>query len=94
MVRGRRPPRRRRGGDDTENKGPQAPDSVEVEGVIKQSMSNGFYQVEIPGGHLVLARLAGKMSKGHIRVLPMDKVRVQMSVYDLSRGRIVWRYRE
>jgi len=57
-------------------------------------MSNGFYKVEIAGGHDVLARLAGKMTKGHIRVQVMDKVRVQMSVYDLTRGRIVWRFRD
>jgi len=69
-------------------------DAVEVDGVIASSLSNGFYNVEIPGGHTVLARLAGKMSKGHIRVQVMDKVRVQMSVYDLTRGRIVWRFRD
>ena len=62
--------------------------------MITSSMSNGFYNVEIAGGHNVLARLAGKMSKGHIRVQVMDKVRVQMSVYDLTRGRIVWRFRD
>jgi translation initiation factor IF-1 len=65
-----------------------------MDGVIRESMSNGFYRVEVANGHLVLARLAGKMTKGHIRVQPLDKVRVQMSVYDLTRGRIVWRFRE
>ncbi len=65
-----------------------------MDGVIRESMSNGFYRVEVANGHLVLARLAGKMTKGHIRVQPPDKVRVQMSVYDLTRGRIVWRFRE
>lgn len=69
-------------------------DAIEVDGVIKDAMSNGFYNVEIANGHMVLARLAGKMTQGHIRVQPMDKVKVQLSVYDLSRGRIVWRFRE
>jgi len=69
-------------------------DAVEVDGVITNSLSNGFYNVEIAGGHTVLARLAGKMTKGHIRVQVLDKVRVQMSVYDLTRGRIVWRFRD
>jgi translation initiation factor IF-1 len=91
MQRGRRPPTRRR--EPREQKETEA-DSVEVDGVISSSMSNGFYDVEIAGGHHVLSRLAGKMSKGHIRVQVMDKVRVQMSVYDLTRGRIVWRFRD
>ena len=69
-------------------------DAIEVDGVIKEAMSNGFYAVEIANGHTVLARLAGKMTQGHIRVQTMDKVRVQLSVYDLTRGRIVWRFRD
>ncbi|MHB8620057.1 MAG: translation initiation factor IF-1 [Chloroflexota bacterium] len=67
---------------------------MEVDGVIKEAMSNGFYGVDIGNGHTVLARLAGKMTQGHIRVQTMDKVKVQLSVYDLTRGRIVWRFRE
>lgn len=94
MQRGRPAPRRRRSYDTTKERGADLKDAVEVDGVITNSLSNGFYNVEIAGGHTVLARLAGKMSKGHIRVQVMDKVRVQMSVYDLSRGRIVWRFRE
>ena len=92
MQRGRRPPKRRR--TDATATRPTNQDAVEADGVITTSLSNGFYEVEIQGGHTVLARLAGKMSRGHIRVQPLDKVRVQMSVYDLSRGRIVWRFRE
>jgi translation initiation factor IF-1 len=91
MQRGRRPPRRREEGAGART---ASQDSVEADGVITSSLSNGFYEVEIAGGHKVLARLAGKMSRGHIRVQPLDKVRVQMSVYDLSRGRIVWRFRD
>ena len=94
MQRGRRPPRRRRQNDDGATARTATQDSVEADGVITTSLSNGFYEVEITGGHKVLARLAGKMSRGHIRVQPLDKVRVQMSVYDLSRGRIVWRFRD
>ncbi|HLQ33414.1 MAG TPA: translation initiation factor IF-1 [Chloroflexota bacterium] len=91
MQRGRRPARR---APRPEGPKPQKDDAVEMDGVIRESMSNGFYRVEVANGHLVLARLAGKMTKGHIRVQPLDKVRVQMSVYDLTRGRIVWRFRE
>ena len=93
VQRGRRPPTRRRRNEDTDGKS-DLKDAVEVDGVIAESLSNGFYKVEIAGGHSVLARLAGKMTKGHIRVQVLDKVRVQMSVYDLTRGRIVWRFRD
>ena len=93
VQRTRRPPSRRRRVSDDSDKN-ELKDAVEVDGVISESLSNGFYKVEIAGGHSVLARLAGKMTKGHIRVQVMDKVRVQMSVYDLTRGRIVWRFRD
>jgi translation initiation factor IF-1 len=93
VQRGRRPPSRRRQRTTTEEKA-DLKDAVEMDGVITSSLSNGFYNVEIAGGHTVLARLAGKMTKGHIRVQVLDKVRVQMSVYDLTRGRIVWRFRD
>ncbi len=93
MHRGSRPPTRRRRVAEVSDKN-DLKDAVEVDGVITESLSNGFYNVEIAGGHKVLARLAGKMTKGHIRVQVMDKVRVQMSVYDLTRGRIVWRFRD
>lgn len=93
MQRGRRPPTRRRARTADDGKS-DLKDAVEVDGVITDSLSNGFYNVEIAGGHHVLARLAGKMTKGHIRVQVLDKVRVQMSVYDLTRGRIVWRFRD
>ncbi len=93
MQRGRRPPTKRRRVTEDSDKS-DLKDAVEVDGVISESLSNGFYNVEIAGGHKVLARLAGKMTKGHIRVQVMDKVRVQMSVYDLTRGRIVWRFRD
>ena len=92
MHRGR--PVRRRRQPTLDGSKPQKDDAVEMDGVIREAMSNGFYKVEVANGHLVLARLAGKMTKGHIRVQPLDKVRVQMSVYDLTRGRIVWRFRE
>jgi len=93
MVRGRQLPRRRQV-KPSDGAKPQKDDAVEMDGVIREAMSNGFYKVEVANGYMVLARLAGKMTKGHIRVQPLDKVRVQMSVYDLTRGRIVWRFRE
>jgi translation initiation factor IF-1 len=94
VQRGSRPHTRRRRNTHSDDDKTDLKDAVEVDGVIASSLSNGFYNVEIAGGHTVLARLAGKMSKGHIRVQVMDKVRVQMSVYDPTRGRIVWRFRE
>ena len=64
---------------------------IRVEGVVKESLPNAMFRVEIQGGHKVLARVCGKMRVHFIRILPGDTVSVEMSPYDLSRGRIVHR---
>lgn len=64
---------------------------IEVEGVIKEALPNAMFRVELENGHLVLAHIAGKMRVHFIRLLPGDKVRVELSPYDLTRGRITYR---
>jgi translation initiation factor IF-1 len=66
-------------------------ESIRVEGIVKESLPNAMFRVEIEGGHVVLAHVSGKMRMHFIRILPGDKVTVEMSPYDLSRGRIVYR---
>ena len=66
-------------------------DMIELEGVVVEAMPNAMFQVEIPGGHKILAHISGKLRMNFIRILPGDKVTVEMSPYDLSKGRITWR---
>ena len=66
-------------------------DMIELEGVVVEAMPNAMFQVEIPGGHKILAHLSGKLRMNYIRILPGDKVTVEMSPYDLTKGRITWR---
>ncbi|ABR50526.1 translation initiation factor IF-1 [Alkaliphilus metalliredigens QYMF] len=66
-------------------------DVIEVEGVIKEALPNATFQVELENGHVVLAHLSGKLRMHFIRILPGDKVTVELSPYDLTRGRITWR---
>mgnify|MGYP002514020556 FL=1 len=66
-------------------------DVIEVEGIVKEALPNATFKVEIPGGHVILAHISGKLRMNFIRILPGDKVTVQMSPYDLTRGRITWR---
>lgn len=68
-------------------------EGVEVEGVITEALSNGNFTVELDGGQTVLAHIGGKMRKNYIRVLPGDRVTVELSPYDLTRGRITFRHR-
>lgn len=64
---------------------------IEVEGKVIESYPNAMFQVELPNGHRILAHISGKLRMNFIRVLPGDKVTVEMSPYDLTRGRITWR---
>ena len=64
---------------------------IEVEGVVVESLPNTTYQVDIGNGHTILAHISGKLRMNFIRILPGDKVTVEMSPYDLTRGRITWR---
>ncbi len=66
---------------------------IEVEGTVIECLPNTTFKVEIEGGHVVLAHLSGKMRINFIRILPGDRVKVALSPYDLTRGRIVYRYR-
>ena len=71
----------------------QKEEALEVEGTVVQALANTRFRVEIEGGHLVLAHVAGKMRKHFIRIVPGDKVRVELSPYDLTKGRITYRER-
>ena len=66
-------------------------DMIELEGTVVEAMPNAMFKVEIQGGHQILAHIAGKLRMNFIRILPGDKVTVEMSPYDLSKGRITWR---
>ena len=66
-------------------------DMIELEGVVVEAMPNAMFKVEIQGGHILLAHISGKLRMNFIRILPGDKVTVEMSPYDLSKGRITWR---
>ena len=66
-------------------------DVIEVEGTVIEPLPNAMFNVELENGHTVLAHISGKMRMHYIRILPGDKVTVQISPYDLSRGRIVYR---
>lgn len=71
----------------------QKEEALEVEGVVTQALANTRFRVEIEGGHLVTAHIAGKMRKHFIRIVPGDRVRVELSPYDLTKGRITYRER-
>ena len=66
-------------------------DAIEVEGTVIESFPNAMFQVELENGHRVLAHISGKLRMNFIRILPGDKVTIELSPYDLSRGRITWR---
>ena len=66
-------------------------EAIEVEAVVVEPLPNAMFRVEMENGHRVLAHVSGKMRKHFIRILPGDKVKVELSPYDLSRGRIVYR---
>jgi translation initiation factor IF-1 len=66
---------------------------IEIEGVITEALPNAMFRVELSNGHKVLATISGKMRQNYIRIIPEDRVVVELSPYDLTRGRIVYRYR-
>lgn len=66
-------------------------DVIELEGVVVEALPNAMFQVELPNGHKVLAHISGKLRMNFIRILPGDKVTIEMSPYDLTRARITWR---
>ena len=66
-------------------------DVIEIEGTVKEALPNAMFQVELNNGHMILAHISGKLRMNFIRILPGDKVTLEMSPYDLTRGRITWR---
>ena len=68
-------------------------DAIEVEGVVKEPLPNAMFKGELPNGHQVLAHISGKIRLHFIKVLPGDRVLVELSPYDLTRGRITYRFR-
>ncbi|EFM26133.1 MULTISPECIES: translation initiation factor IF-1 [Peptoniphilus] len=66
-------------------------DVIEVEGVVVEALPNTNFKVELENGHIILAHISGKLRMNYIRILPGDKVTVELSPYDLTRGRITWR---
>ncbi len=66
-------------------------DAIEIEGKVIEKLPNTTFKVELPNGMVVLAHLSGKLRMNFIRILPGDKVTIEMSPYDLTKGRIVWR---
>lgn len=66
-------------------------DVIELEGTVLESLPNAMFQVDIGNGHTVLAHISGKLRMNFIRIFPGDKVTLQISPYDLTRGRIIWR---
>ncbi len=68
-------------------------DSIEVDGTITEALSNAMFRVTLESGHQIIAHISGKMRMHYIKILPGDKVRVEMSPYDLTKGRISFRYK-
>lgn len=66
-------------------------DVIEIEGKVLEALPNAQFKVELPNGHVILAHISGKLRMNFIRILPGDKVTVEMSPYDLQKGRITWR---
>ena len=68
-------------------------DSIEVDGTITEALSNAMFRVQLESGHVITAHISGKMRMHYIRILPGDRVKVEMSTYDLTKGRISFRYK-
>ncbi|MBP3495568.1 MAG: translation initiation factor IF-1 [Clostridia bacterium] len=64
---------------------------VEFEGIVTEALPNATFKVKLPNGHIITAHISGKLRLNYIKILPGDKVTVEVSVYDLSKGRITWR---
>ncbi|GAB1397739.1 MAG TPA: translation initiation factor IF-1 [Saprospiraceae bacterium] len=68
-------------------------DLIQQDGIIEEALSNAMFRVRLENNHTILATISGKMRMNYIRILPGDKVAIEMSPYDLSRGRIIYRYK-
>ena len=67
--------------------------SIEQDGTITEALSNAMFKVELENGHEIIAHISGKMRMNYIKILPGDKVKIEMSPYDLTKGRITYRYK-
>jgi translation initiation factor IF-1 len=67
--------------------------SIEQDGTIREALSNAMFRVELENGHEIIAHISGKMRMNYIKILPGDKVKLEMSPYDLTKGRITYRYK-
>ena len=67
--------------------------AIEQDGTIREALSNAMFRVELENGHEIIAHISGKMRMNYIKILPGDKVKVEMSPYDLTKGRITYRYK-
>lgn len=68
-------------------------DIVRIDGIVQETLPNAMFKIEIEGGHVILGHVSGRMRMNYIRILPGDKVALELSPYDLTRGRIVRRYK-
>ena len=69
-------------------------ENIEVDGVVLETLPNAMFRVELENGHKILAHISGKMRMNYIKILPNDKVKLELSPYDLTRGRITYRYKD
>jgi translation initiation factor IF-1 len=67
--------------------------NIEVDGIIREALSNAMFRVELENGHIVTAHISGKLRMNYIKILPGDKVKMEMSPYDLTKARIILRYK-
>ena len=72
---------------------PKPTGGIQLEGTVLECLRDAKFRVELPNGHIVLAHISGKIRKNYIKILPFDRVLVELSQYDLTRGRILFRYR-
>jgi len=72
---------------------PKPTDGIQLEGTVLECLRDAKFRVELANGHIVLAHISGKIRKNYIKILPFDRVLVELSQYDLTRGRILFRYR-
>lgn len=74
------------------SKGTSDKQVIELDGIVAEALPNATFRVTIEGGHVILAHISGKMRMHYIKILPGDKVKVEMSPYDIEKGRVVYRY--
>jgi translation initiation factor IF-1 len=89
----KRSDRKKKKAERAEKIGSTKEEAIEVEGVVVEPLPNAFFRVELSNGHKVLARVSGKIRMNFIRILPGDRVLVELSPYDLTQGRITYRYK-